>query len=338
MKFRHLYAGSSFLVWFGPTSRVMISDPDLIREIFVTRSDSYEKYEAHPLVRQLEGEGLLSLRGEKWVHRRKIIAPTFYRENLQLLLPSIGESVLDVLDKWVSSSSASASTKSGEVQVDVFEMFQYMMEDAMCRTAFGANYSDGKPIFRLQAKQMLAAAESFSSVLIPGYRFLPTQKNIDAWKLEKEINRNLVKLVDARKEFMATNKPEGNEYKETAGRDLLGLLIRASMRKGEEEESKMLTEKDIIEECKTFFFAGKHSTSNMLTWATVLISMHPEWQDKAREEVIEVCGSSSHHFPTRQKLDKLKTVGKLNSILGSIVRTYVSNHGYTNTERLNFGS
>ena len=79
-----LLAGATFLVWFGPTGRLTVSDPDLIREIFTSKSEFYEKNEAHPLIKQLEGDGLLSLKGEKWAHHRKIIAPTFHMENLKV--------------------------------------------------------------------------------------------------------------------------------------------------------------------------------------------------------------------------------------------------------------
>jgi cytochrome P450 len=76
--------GGTFLVWFGPTVRLTVSDPDLIREIFTSKSEFYEKNEAPPLVKQLEGDGLLSLKGEKWAHHRRIISPTFHMENLKV--------------------------------------------------------------------------------------------------------------------------------------------------------------------------------------------------------------------------------------------------------------
>lgn len=292
-----MHAGSSYLLWFGPTARLMISDPQLIREIFVSNSKSYDKYEAHPLVRQLEGEGLLSLTGAKWEHHRKVISPTFYMENLKLLIPFIGNSVMDVM-----AASASVSS-TGEVEMDVSELFQSMTEDAITGTAFGVSYQQGKTVFRLQAKQMVFASEAFRNVFIPGYRFLPTQKNMDSWRLEREINRSLVGLINARKQLkQPTNEIQTMKTRKTA-KDLLGLLIDASM-----SSTKMMTVKDVVEECKSFFFAGKHTTSNLLTWATVLLAMHPEWQDKARDEVIQVCGTRD--LPTGDNVAKLKTVSR----------------------------
>jgi PHYB activation tagged suppressor 1 len=76
--------GSTFLIWFGPTPRLAVADPDLIREILVSRADQFDRYESHPMVRQLEGEGLVSLRGDKWAHRRRVLTPAFHMENLKV--------------------------------------------------------------------------------------------------------------------------------------------------------------------------------------------------------------------------------------------------------------
>jgi hypothetical protein len=78
------HTGSTFLIWFGPTPRLAVADPDLIREILLSRAEHFDRYESHPMVRQLEGEGLVSLRGEKWAHHRRVLAPTFHMDNLKV--------------------------------------------------------------------------------------------------------------------------------------------------------------------------------------------------------------------------------------------------------------
>ncbi|XP_020225088.1 cytochrome P450 734A1 [Cajanus cajan] len=293
--------GATFLVWFGPTVRVTISDPDLIREIFTTKSEFYEKNESPPLVKQLEGDGLLSLKGEKWAHHRRIISPTFHMENLKLLIPIMATSVVEMLEKW------KAMAEKGEVEIEVSECFQTLTEDVITRTAFGSSYEDGKAVFRLQAQQMVLAADAFQKVFIPGYRFLPTRRNINCWKLEKEMKKSLVKLIDRRKENAC-----GKEEKKGA-KDLLGIMIGAS----NTTSNVSVTVDDIVEECKTFFFAGKHTTSNLLTWTTILLAMHPEWQVRAREELLSVCGARD--VPTKDDLAKLKT---LTMVVNESLRLY----------------
>ena len=112
-----------------------------------------------------------------------------------------------------------------------------------------------------------------------------------SWKLEKEIKKSLVNLIDRRRENSS------NQTGENGPKDLLGLMIQASTKesfnKREEFNSSpfpKITVHDIAEECKSFFFAGEQTTSNLLTWTTILLAMHPQWQVQAREEVLKVCG------------------------------------------------
>lgn len=114
-----------------------------------------------------------------------------------------------------------------------------------------------------------------------------------AWKLDREVRKSLVKLIESR-------ELEGRRNEGEYAKDLLGMMIEAS------EWCPEMTKEDIMEECKGFFFAGKHSTSNMLTWTTLLLAMHPRWQLLARDELYRVCGSRD--VPTRDDLVKLKTV------------------------------
>ncbi|KAJ8527923.1 hypothetical protein K7X08_015374 [Anisodus acutangulus] len=316
--------GATFLVWFGPTPRLAVAEPDLIREIFTTKSEFYEKNEAHPLIRQLEGDGLLSLKGEKWAHHRKIITPTFHMENLKLLIPGAASKVIEMLEKLTPNS------KNGEIEIEISEWFQTLTEDIVAQTAFGRSYEQGKAIFRLQAQQMVLASEAFQKVFIPGYRFMPTKRNIKSWKLDTEIKKLLMKLIQDRTENWGKNEMQENN----GPKDLLGLMIQASIKESSlsssinsplnhhnsalnNNNSSMITANDIAEECKTFFFAGEQTTSNLLTWTTVLLAMHPQWQDLARDEVIRVCGSRA--IPSKDDLAKLKM---LSMILNESLRLY----------------
>lgn len=135
------------------------------------------------------------------------------------------------------------------------------------------------------------------------FRFLPTRRNIKSWKLDKEIKKSLMKVIEERKENW------GKEMMENCPKDLLGLMIQASQKKRESNSSSsnsIITVNDIAEECKSFFFAGEQTTSNLLTWTTVLLAMHPEWQVLARDEVLKVCGPRD--LPSKDDLPKLKTV------------------------------
>ena len=61
---------------------------------------------------------------------------------------------------------------------------------------------------------------------------------------------------------------------------------------------------EIIDECKTFFFAGQETSLHMLNWTMFLLGTHPEWQQRLREEVLRECGG----VPTYDTLSRLRLV------------------------------
>uniref|UniRef100_A0A0D9VDJ3 Cytochrome P450 n=1 Tax=Leersia perrieri TaxID=77586 RepID=A0A0D9VDJ3_9ORYZ len=318
---RKIY-GNRFLIWFGPTPRLTVAEPELIREIFLTRADAFDRYEAHPVVRQLEGDGLVSLHGHKWALHRRVLTPAFFPDNLHRLIPHVGKSVAAVAAKWAAMAEG-----KGEVEVDVAEWFQAVTEEAITRATFGRSYEDGRVVFAMQGQLMAFASEAFRKVLVPGYRFLPTKKNRLSWRLDREIRRKLTTLIGRRSDEAAAEEEE-KEKSNGAGssfRDLLGQMINAGSSGGGGGEKKKSSSpataipvEEMVEECKTFFFAGKQTTTNLLTWATVLLAMHPEWQERARREVLDVCGGAGE-LPTKEHLPKLKTLGM---IISETLRLY----------------
>jgi cytochrome P450 len=89
--------------------------------------------------------------------------------------------------------------------------------------------------------------------------------------------------------------------------DLLGLLLEANTDYSDADgkSSKGMTMEDVIGECKLFYFAGMETTAVLLTWTIVVLSMHPEWQDRAREEVLQVFGQNK---PDLNGINRLKIV------------------------------
>jgi len=125
-------------------------------------------------------------------------------------------------------------------------------------------------------------------------------------QISKEVNSILRELVGKRIEAMKEGEPTKD--------DLLGLLLESNMRDADENGQSNLgmTIEEVIEECKVFYFAGMETTSVLMTWAMVLLSMQREWQDRAREEVIGLFGKTK---PEYEGLSRLKTVSSSNKLV-----------------------
>ena len=102
---------------------------------------------------------------------------------------------------------------------------------------------------------------------------------------------------------------ETNSKAKDSAENLLSLLMSAN--KNQQGEDQIFGVEDVIDECKTFYFGGKETTANLLTWALVLLAFHQKWQDKAREEVVRIYGCNP---PSAENFNDLKIVSSFSNI------------------------
>ncbi|KAJ0979675.1 hypothetical protein J5N97_015149 [Dioscorea zingiberensis] len=288
--------GRTFVYWFGSRPRLAVGEPALARTVLFDTSGDFEKTGFNPVSKQLFGDGLVGLKGPKWVQHRRIVAPAFHMERIKCWVPTIAACTLKMVEKWVKNGE-----NRTEFEIDVHKDFHNFTADVISQVAFGSSYDDGKLIFQWQEEQMLLVSVAIRSLYIPFLRFLPTEKNRRRWSLSRKIHKSLENLIQVK----------GRECENS--QNLLGLMLSANKNEGEEK----IGIEEIIDECKTFYFAGKETTANLLTWVILLLALHQDWQSKTREEVIHVCGS--HDLLNAEDLSKLKLV---NMVLKETLRLY----------------
>ncbi|KAL3806371.1 hypothetical protein ACJIZ3_000614 [Penstemon smallii] len=284
--------GENCFIWFGPRPAVLITDPEIIREI-LSKSYIFQKPSANPYGKLL-ARGVANYETNKWAKHRRLINPAFHVEKLKHMLPSFYLSCAEMLSKWEK----------------IVDCDQESRDDAISRTAFGSSYEEGRNIFQLQKEQAKLVMKAMGSIYIPGLRFVPTKSNRRMMKIVKEVESSVLGIIHKRVKAM--------ESGEASSDDLLGLLLESNIKEIKANGNKFgMSLQEVIEECKLFYFAGQETTSGLLVWTMILLAKHQDWQVRARDEVFQVFGGEKPD--DIQELNNLKIV---TMIFHEVLRLY----------------
>ncbi|MED6112720.1 hypothetical protein PIB30_064181 [Stylosanthes scabra] len=296
--------GKNSFTWFGPTPRIIVTDPQLVKDLLNNNHDFPKPY-VNPLISILV-TGLVNLEGEKWNKHRRIINPAFHVEKLKSMLPTFFKICNDMINKWEEK----LASEGGSCEMDVWPSLQNLTSEIISQTAFG-NLEEGRRITELQKEQIQLISKVILKVSIPGWRFLPTSTKRRIMQIDREIEELLIDMI--------TKREKAFEAGEATKNDLLGILLESNHKEIQEHGNNKdvgMTLKDVIEESKVFYVAGQETTSNLLVWTIVLLSRFPDWQARARDEVIEFFGNQKPDF------DGLSHLKIVTMILYEVLRLY----------------
>ncbi|KAK7272632.1 hypothetical protein RJT34_29352 [Clitoria ternatea] len=296
--------GKNSFIWLGPTPRVTITDPELIKDILNKMFD-FTKVSTNPLVKLL-APGLVRYEGGKWSKHRRIINPAFNIEKLKNMLPLFIKCCDDVISKWEGMVPL-----DGSCEIDVWPFLQNLASDVISRTAFGSSYEEGRKIFQLLKVQAALTMNVLMKVYIPGWRFIPTPTHRKMKEIDRDIKASLKEMINKREKALKMG--------ESAKNDLLGILLESNHNEVQAHKNNKnvgMNLDDVIKECKLFYFAGQETTSSLLVWTIVLLSKYPDWQARARDEVLQVFGNQKPNF------DGLSHLKIVTMILYEVLRLY----------------
>ncbi|CAL9171710.1 unnamed protein product [Musa hybrid cultivar] len=276
--------GEPFLFWFGPEPRICVSHPELIKQVLANKFGFYPKIDPPPNLTSLLGKGLVLVEGTEWVRHRRVVGPAFHMDKLKILTKTMAECAKAMLEGWEAEDQ--------QKEIEVSAQFQELAVDVISQATFGSSFTEGKEVFLAQQELQKIVVASHLNLSIPGAEYIPSRSNLYKWKLEKRVRSKLVSIIQAR-----VDSKERCGY----GNDLLGLMLEAC----HNPEGQILSRDDIVDECKTFFFAGQDTTAQFVTWTMFLLSTNQNWQEKLREEVQRECGMQT---PDADMLSKLKLV------------------------------
>ncbi|GLJ21865.1 hypothetical protein SUGI_0408890 [Cryptomeria japonica] len=314
LKWRQTY-GEKFILWFGYEPRIFLQDAELIKQLLSSKLSP--DCGRSPMVRKMLsvafGEGLITVNGEKWSQQRKIVAPAFHTDKLKASVDIMSMCTDQFVNEWNEIINEAAEKPC---ELELTDFMDRLTAAIFMRVEFAMDYDrGGKEIYDDIRRLEELMIRNIRYLWLPGTSYIPMPSNLEAWKRTRRLENNLKHMIKKRK--------ESGSY----GDDLLGLMLSEIENVSSDDKNFSYTTQQVMDECKTFFLAGRETTSVLLSWAILLLAIHQDWQQKAHEEAIAVCGNSN---PTMDSLGKLKIIGM---ILNETLRLYPPGAGIVRDPR-----
>ncbi|KAL1547247.1 cytochrome P450 714C2-like protein [Salvia divinorum] len=283
-EWRELY-GELFVFSLGTTQILHVTQPEMVKEITTCTSlnlgkPAYQSKERGALL----GQGILTSNGPHWVHQRKILAPELYMDKVKGMVGLIQDSSVSLCESWARL----VGEGGGIAEIKIDECMRSFSGDVISRACFGSNFSKGEEIFlKLRVLQEVSSKKVFAVGM--GMRHLPTKSNREAWALEKEIKTLILNVVKQRDEA-------GYE------KDLLQMVLEGAR---QSDLSREAVDRYVVDNCKNIYLAGYETTAVSATWCLMLLASNPEWQDRIRHEVVNVCNGRLPDYKATMKMKLL---------------------------------
>ncbi len=261
--------GDVAAVRLGARTLVLVSDPELIRELLVVRDREFVKSHALQRAKQLLGEGLLTSEGELHLRQRRLMQPVFHRERVAEYAHAMGPLAAAFAERrWSGGASPRV--------VDIAREMSALTLVVVGRTLFGADLEAECTEIGQALTDAMGLMRRVSNPLAPVLDRLPLPATRRFHRARARLGETIDRLVRARR-GRSPGRRDG---------DLLGLLVAQADAGGGEAQLR--------DEALTLFLAGHETTANALAWTLYLLAKHPETAARVRDEVdAELAGQAA---------------------------------------------
>lgn len=239
---------------FGKT--VLVSDPALIKDLFMTGGDLVGR--ATNLGEVLGPGSTFSLDGEQHRERRKLLVPPFHGKRMQAYEGIVEEEVLREIATWPEGVE--------------FESLPSMMRitlNAILRAVFGA---EGEAFEELRT--LLPRAVEVGSRLAVLPRFIRRDFGPRSpGGMMRRYRRRYDEIIDG----LIADALADPAFDERS--DVLSLMLRARY-----EDGSAISHRHVADELLTLLTAGHETTATTLAWLVERVSRHPDVLARLTEE------------------------------------------------------
>ncbi|MFD1588735.1 cytochrome P450 [Halorientalis brevis] len=235
----------------------MVTDPGAVRQVLVTKHDSFRKGdELQRRLSSLLGDGLLLSEGAFWQRQRQLIQPMFYRERLATYTDMITGYADRLTDDWADGDRR-------DVQSDMVDVTLQVLAKAL----FDEDIHGERSVIGEAADVIV---DKFDLARVSTYlpEWTPTPTNVRYRRAIAELESLIAEMITARRN--ADQPPD----------DLLTRLIEAG-----DDDERAMSDETLRDEVMTFLLAGHETTALVLTYSLYLLGTNPATQRRVQAEL-----------------------------------------------------
>ena len=270
LELHEAFGDMAYMPWPGKPC-LFVYHPDLIGYVLRENHTNYAKGDQYAELKPLLGEGLLTSEGELWRGQRREMARQFH--------PAAIDSYVEIITKLTGEKLRSVGSET-----DISKVYNRLALDLAGQIFFGADVDHfSESISSGLAYEMEKVNLRMRSAFAFPLRF-PTPENLRR-------RRILARMESVVQEIM--RNPDQSKA------NVLSSLLR----------SGDISPKQVRDEVLTLLMAGHETTSNLLTWVSWFLSLHPSWQGELFEE-LRATGKRARelHRKDLELLPKMKAV------------------------------
>lgn len=251
----------------------VINQPDLVHRVLVDEVKEFPKNQLlGRLLEPLLGESIFTTNGEQWKKQREMLNPSFEMTRINHVFGLMNDAVKEMKYRLLGNKD--------ENRLDIDPEMTYVTADIIFRTILSSRLEREAAVKIIEAfvtfQEETARTAMRSMFKIPEWLWFLTGESRRI-KAGNEIRAVLSAIIRPRYDAAKSNTTGGE-------RDILASLLQAV----DADSGERFSFEEILDQVAMLFLAGHETSASALTWAIYLLSLYPEIQERAYQEVMEI--------------------------------------------------
>lgn len=250
------------MLWLGPRPVVIPRSPELIeRVVFGSRNDFQRDCTA---TERIFGGGTLTLAGEPWAERRRIVSPPMRHADVQSSFPIVAGAREELIEQWRGRSEPFGPMRDASLA----------MLRVLGRFAFGFEFDAEKHGGRALHRALIAlTTDATRAYFAPGANLMNRRRVNEARRHLRALGSE---VVDHAYGVRSRGEPLP---------DMMARLLEAA-------DEGRLSRADLISEIIGFLVAGHETSATGLVWVLNVLARDADLQTACRAEIRDALSAS----------------------------------------------